>query len=51
LGLTPLRWALACLLIDIASVTVSVQELRELTEIRDICAGQVRRAGGTWHPA
>jgi hypothetical protein len=50
-GLTPLRWALACLLIDIASVTVSVQELRELTEIRDICAGQVRRAGGTWHTA
>jgi hypothetical protein len=50
-GLTPLRWALACLLIDIASVTVSVQQLRELTEVRDICAGQVRRAGGTWHTA
>jgi hypothetical protein len=50
-GLTPLRWALACLLIDIGSVTVPVQELRELTEIRDICAGQVRRAGGTWHTA
>jgi hypothetical protein len=50
-GLTPLRWALACLLIDIASVTISVQELRELTEIRDICAGQVRHAGGIWHTA
>jgi hypothetical protein len=25
--------------------------LRELSEIRDICAGQVRRAGGTWHTA
>jgi hypothetical protein len=50
-GLTPLRWALACLLIDIGSVTVPVQERRELTEIRDICAGQVRRAGGTWHTA
>jgi hypothetical protein len=50
-GLTPLRWALACLLIDIESVTVPEQELRELTEIRDICAGQVRRAGGTWHTA
>ena len=50
-GLTPLRWALACLLIDIASVTISVRELGELTEIRDICAGQVRRAGGTWHTA
>jgi hypothetical protein len=51
LQLIPLRWALACLLIDIASVTVSEQELRELTEIRDICAGQVRRAGGIWHTA
>jgi hypothetical protein len=48
LGLTPLRWALACLLIDIASVTFSAQKLRE---IRDICAGQVRRAGGTWRSA
>jgi hypothetical protein len=47
-GLTPLRWALACLLIDIGSVTFSAQEL---LEIRDICAGQVRRAGGTWHSA
>jgi hypothetical protein len=50
-GLTPLRWALACLLIDIGSVTVPEQELGEITEIRDICAGQVRRAGGTWHTA
>jgi hypothetical protein len=50
-GLTPLRWALACLLIDIASVTVSVHQLRELTEIRDICADHVRHAGGTWHTA
>jgi hypothetical protein len=48
LGLIPLRWALACLLIDIESVTFSARELRE---IRDICAGQVRRAGGTWRTA
>lgn len=48
LGLTPLRWALACLLIDLESVTFSA---RELHEIRDICAGQVRRAGGTWRSA
>jgi hypothetical protein len=48
LGLTPLRWALACLLIDIASVTFSA---RKLCEIRDISAGQVRRAGGTWRSA
>lgn len=44
-GLIPLRWAVACLLIDIQSVTFSAPAL---TQIRDICAGQVRRAGGTW---
>ncbi|OBF60233.1 hypothetical protein A5787_19685 [Mycobacterium sp. 852002-50816_SCH5313054-b] len=48
LTLIPLRWALACLLIDIESVTFSAQKLRE---IRDICAGQVRRAGGAWRCA
>lgn len=51
LGLIPLRWALACLLIDTGNVTVSVQGLRgmaEIQDIRDICADQVRRAGGTW---
>ena len=48
LGLIPLRWALACLLIDIGSVTFSAQQL---DEIRDVCAGQVRRAGGTWRSA
>jgi hypothetical protein len=48
LGLIPLRWALACLLIDIGSVKFAA---RELGEIRDICAGQVRRAGGTWRTA
>lgn len=47
-GLIPLRWALACLLIDIGSDTFSAQQLRE---IRDVCAGQVRRAGGTWRSA
>jgi hypothetical protein len=50
-GLIPLRWALACLLIDIGSDTVPAQQVRELTEIRDICAGQVRRAGGSWRTA
>jgi hypothetical protein len=48
LELVPLRWALACLLIDIGSVTFAVPDLRE---IRDVCAGQVRRAGGTWRSA
>lgn len=46
--LLPLRWALACLLIDIESDTFSAQKLQE---IRDICAGQVRRAGGAWRSA
>lgn len=48
LNLIPLRWALACLLVDIGSVTISA---RQLHEIRDVCAGQVRRAGGTWRSA
>ncbi|HET9888984.1 MAG TPA: hypothetical protein VFQ42_00645 [Mycobacterium sp.] len=48
LGLLPLRWALACLLIDLGSVTFAAHQLHE---IRDICAGQVRRAGGTWRSA
>jgi hypothetical protein len=47
-GLIPLRWALASLLIDITSVTISA---RSLSEIRNISAGQVRRAGGTWRTA
>jgi hypothetical protein len=45
LGLVPLRWALACLLVDIGSANLTVDELRE---IRDACAEQVRHAGGTW---
>jgi hypothetical protein len=45
LGLIPLRWASACLLFDIQSVTISGPKL---AEIRDVCAVQVRRAGGTW---
>ncbi|WAJ46238.1 hypothetical protein OK015_07085 [Mycobacterium sp. Aquia_216] len=48
LGLIPLRWASACLLFDIASVTISGPKL---AQIRDVCAGQVRRAGGTWPSA
>lgn len=44
-GLIPLRWASACLLFDIASVTISAPKL---AQIRDISADQVRRAGGTW---
>jgi hypothetical protein len=47
-SLIPLRWASACLLFDIGSVTISGPKL---AEIKDISAGQVRRAGGTWRAA
>jgi hypothetical protein len=50
-SLTPLRWAVACLLIDTGNVTVGAKQSRELVHIRDICAGQVRRFGGTWRSA
>jgi hypothetical protein len=46
LGLVPLRWALACLLLDIETSALTTQELRG---IRDACARWVRHAGGTWN--
>lgn len=46
LGLVPLRWAVACLLLDIGSATHTAQEVRGL---RDLCAEQVRHRGGNWH--
>jgi hypothetical protein len=46
LGLVPLRWALACLLLDMGS---STHTLRELHDIREECAQRVRHAGGTWN--
>jgi hypothetical protein len=45
LGLVPLRWAVACLLVDIGSATRSIEELRDL---RDECARQVQHRGGAW---
>ncbi|MGC2656070.1 MAG: hypothetical protein WA317_21300, partial [Mycobacterium sp.] len=45
LGLVPLRWALACLLVDIGSTSHPTSELQAL---RDRCADRVRHAGGTW---
>jgi hypothetical protein len=45
LGLIPLRWAVACLLVGVGSSTCT---LRELYDIRDLCAEQVRHGGGTW---
>ena len=46
LGLVPLRWAVACLLVDVESSMRASQELRD---IRDACAQWVRHAGGTWN--
>lgn len=45
LGLVPLRWALACMLIDVGSATRTVVELRGL---RDDAAELVRYRGGSW---
>ncbi len=45
LGLVPLRWALACLLVDLADTEDRAAELRNL---RDDCAGRVEHWGGTW---
>ncbi len=44
-GLVPLRWALACLLVDIGSTGHTDEDLRVL---RDSCADRVRHAGGVW---
>jgi hypothetical protein len=45
LGLTPLRWALACLLAEIGS---AVHSAAEVVDLRDMCADTVRLGGGVW---
>jgi len=45
LGLVPLRWALACLLVDLSDDEGRSAELRG---IRDDCARRVEHWGGTW---
>ncbi|GFG73028.1 hypothetical protein [Mycobacterium botniense] len=45
LGLVPLGWAVACLLLDIGSATRTTADLRDL---REVCAHRVRHAGGVW---
>jgi hypothetical protein len=44
-GLVPLRWALACLLVDIGSATLSSQQV---SAIRDDCAAAITQRGGQW---
>jgi tetratricopeptide (TPR) repeat protein len=45
LGLTPLSWALACLLLDIGS---AVHPSDQIAALRDETADAVRRGGGVW---
>ncbi|MCV7257822.1 hypothetical protein [Mycobacterium shimoidei] len=45
LALVPLRWAVACMLVDLGSATCTAEEL---VDLRDQCAERVRRAGGVW---
>ena len=44
-SLVPLRWALACLLADIGSASLTSQQV---SAIRDDCAGLITRRGGRW---
>jgi hypothetical protein len=44
-GMVPLRWALACMLVDIGSTTRSAAEM---AAIRDQAADTVRSRGGVW---
>jgi hypothetical protein len=45
LGLVPLSWALACLLVDLA---VTEDRAADLRKLRDDCAGRVEHWGGIW---
>ncbi len=44
-GLLPLRWALACLLVDIGSATLTSQQV---SAVRDESAAVITRRGGRW---
>ena len=47
-GLVPLRWAVACLLVDLADPGGPTRRMAELRDIRDECARLVRHWGGAW---
>jgi hypothetical protein len=49
LGLVPLRWAVACLLVDIVDPGSPTRPIAELCGIRDECARQVQHWGGVWN--
>jgi hypothetical protein len=46
LGLVPLRWAVACLLVDLGTETPA--RIAELRDLRDDCARRVQQWGGVW---
>jgi hypothetical protein len=52
LGLVPLRWAVACLLVDLGTPvnlgTEAQTRVVELRDIRDECARRVEHWGGAW---
>jgi hypothetical protein len=48
LGLVPLRWAVACVLVDLVDSGSSTRPIAELCDIRDECARQVQHWGGAW---
>jgi hypothetical protein len=48
LGLVPLRWAVACLLVDLVDRGSLTRPITELCDIRDECARQVQHWGGAW---
>jgi hypothetical protein len=47
-GLIPLRWAVACLLVDLVDTGSPNRPIAVLRDIRDECARRVRHWGGTW---
>lgn len=49
LGLVPLRWAVACLLVDLGMETPT--RIAELRDLRDDCARRVEHWGGAWWKA
>jgi hypothetical protein len=48
LGLVPLRWAVACLLVDLVDTGSPTRPITELCDIRDECARRVQHWGGAW---
>jgi hypothetical protein len=48
-GLVPLRWAVACLLVDLADPKIPARPITEVRDLRDECEPLVTHRGGDWH--